>query len=66
MVPQWYEVPVFYFTNPNAVIGHGDPVVPPASRSLGRSARRGATTTVRAASGWWWMRGSREGLSGMK
>ena len=30
MVPQYYEVPVFYFTNPNAVIGHGDEVVPPA------------------------------------
>ena len=29
--PQWYEVPVFYFTNPNAVIGHGDAVVPPAA-----------------------------------
>lgn len=29
--PEWYEVPVFYFTNPNAVIGHGDPVVPPAA-----------------------------------
>ena len=29
--PQWYEIPVFYFTNPNAVIGPGDPVVPPAA-----------------------------------
>lgn len=29
MVPQWYEIPVFYFTNPNSVIGHGDVVVPP-------------------------------------
>jgi fumarylacetoacetate (FAA) hydrolase len=29
MVPQWYEIPVFYFSNPNSVIGHGDPVVCP-------------------------------------
>lgn len=29
MVPQWYEVPVFYFSNPHSVIGHGDEVVPP-------------------------------------
>lgn len=29
MVPQWYEVPVFYFSNPHSVIGHGDDVVPP-------------------------------------
>jgi fumarylacetoacetate (FAA) hydrolase len=29
--PQWYEIPVFYFTNPNAVIGHGEQVVPPAA-----------------------------------
>ena len=31
MVPEWYEVPVFYFSNPTAVIGHGDLVVPPAA-----------------------------------
>lgn len=31
MVPQWYEVPVFYFSNPAAIIGHGDPVYPPRS-----------------------------------
>lgn len=31
MVPQWYEVPVFYFSNHHAVIGHGEPVVPPAA-----------------------------------
>lgn len=30
MVPQWYEVPVFYFSNPVAVIGGGDPVFAPA------------------------------------
>lgn len=30
MVPQWYEVPVFYFSNPSAVLGDGDPVFAPA------------------------------------
>jgi len=30
MVPQWYDVPVFYFSNPVAVIGDGDPVWAPA------------------------------------
>ena len=30
MVPQWYEVPVFYFSNPAAVLGDGDPVFAPA------------------------------------
>ncbi len=35
MLPQWYEVPVFYFSNPVAVIGDGDPVWAPAgSRAL--------------------------------
>ncbi len=29
MVPQWYEVPVFYFSNPVAVVGDGDPVWAP-------------------------------------
>jgi fumarylacetoacetate (FAA) hydrolase len=29
MIPQWYEIPVFYFSNPNSVIGHGDVVLPP-------------------------------------
>ena len=29
MVPQWYEVPVFYFSNPAGVIGHDDPVAAP-------------------------------------
>ena len=29
MVPQWYEVPVFYFSNPVAIIGDGDPVAAP-------------------------------------
>lgn len=30
MVPQWYQVPVFYFSNPVAVLGDGDPVWAPA------------------------------------
>ncbi|MFN7208426.1 MAG: fumarylacetoacetate hydrolase family protein, partial [Planctomycetota bacterium] len=29
MVPQWYEIPVFYFSNPNSILGHGDLVIPP-------------------------------------
>ncbi len=29
MVPQWYQVPVFYFSNPAGVIGHEDPVAAP-------------------------------------
>lgn len=29
MVPRWYEVPVFYFSNAVAVIGDGDPVWAP-------------------------------------
>jgi fumarylacetoacetate (FAA) hydrolase len=29
MVPEWYEVPVFYFSNPAGVIGHEDPVAAP-------------------------------------
>lgn len=31
MVNQWYEIPVFYFSNPASVIGHGDPVYAPKS-----------------------------------
>ncbi|MGW0783590.1 fumarylacetoacetate hydrolase family protein [Streptomyces sp. NPDC002913] len=32
---QWYAAPTFYFTNPHAVFGHGDPVpVPPGSAVL--------------------------------
>jgi fumarylacetoacetate (FAA) hydrolase len=35
MVPQWYEVPVFYFSNPVAIIGDGDPVwAPKGSEAL--------------------------------
>jgi fumarylacetoacetate (FAA) hydrolase len=33
MVPQWYDVPVFYFSNPAAVLGDGDPVWAPAGSS---------------------------------
>ena len=29
MVPQWYEVPVFYFSNAAAFVGDGDPVSAP-------------------------------------
>ena len=29
MIPQWYEVPVFYFSNATGVIGHDDPVAAP-------------------------------------
>ncbi len=29
MVPEWYKVPVFYFSNPASVIGHDDPVSTP-------------------------------------
>lgn len=35
MVPEWYQVPVFYFSNPACVIGPGDPVwAPRDSRAL--------------------------------
>ena len=30
MVPEWYQVPVFYFSNPAGVIGHEDPVFAPS------------------------------------
>jgi fumarylacetoacetate (FAA) hydrolase len=29
MLPQWYQVPVFYFSNPNCVLRDGDPVFAP-------------------------------------
>src|SRR6266704_558226 len=25
MVPEWYQIPVFYFSNPAGMIGHDDP-----------------------------------------
>jgi 2-keto-4-pentenoate hydratase/2-oxohepta-3-ene-1,7-dioic acid hydratase in catechol pathway len=35
MHPDWYELPIFYFTNPAAVLGPGDPVAaPPRSGEL--------------------------------
>ena len=35
MHPDWYELPIFYFTNPAAVLGTGDPVAaPPRSAEL--------------------------------
>lgn len=50
MVPQWYEVPVFYFSNPVCIIGDGEPVHAPSGSNeldyelelacvIGRSAR---------------------------
>ncbi|PLR78561.1 fumarylacetoacetase [Bacillus sp. V3-13] len=30
MIPEWYEIPVFYFSNHLAVIGPGEPVIKPA------------------------------------
>lgn len=35
MIPQWYQVPVFYFSNPVCVIGQDDPVhAPQGSQAL--------------------------------
>ena len=35
MVPEWYEVPAFYFSNPAATVGPDDPVpVPPLTGAL--------------------------------
>jgi fumarylacetoacetate (FAA) hydrolase len=35
IIPEWYEIPVFYFTNHNAVVGPGASVIrPAASREL--------------------------------
>ncbi len=33
MVPQWYQVPAFYFSNPIAIIGNGDSVWAPQGSS---------------------------------
>jgi fumarylacetoacetate (FAA) hydrolase len=30
MVPAWYEIPVFYFSNPNALVGHDGAIFAPA------------------------------------
>ena len=35
MVPEWYEIPVFYFTNPSSLSGHGDAVaIPPGCAKM--------------------------------
>lgn len=34
VVPEWYEAPTFYFTNPHTVLGPGDTVSPPVSERL--------------------------------
>ena len=34
MVPEWYEAPTFYFTNPYALVGAHDDVPGPAGVSL--------------------------------
>ncbi|MDN3496454.1 fumarylacetoacetate hydrolase family protein [Planococcus sp. APC 4015] len=34
VVPEWYEAPTFYFTNPHTVLGPGDLVSPPVTRRL--------------------------------
>jgi 2-keto-4-pentenoate hydratase/2-oxohepta-3-ene-1,7-dioic acid hydratase in catechol pathway len=35
VVPEWYEAPTFYFTNPHALVGAHDPVpVPPGCRQF--------------------------------
>ncbi len=45
VVPQWYEAPTFYFTNPYALVGaHDDVAVPPGSQLFDfelRGRRRG-------------------------
>ncbi len=33
MAPQWYQIPVFYFSNPVCIIGDGDPVSAPQGSS---------------------------------
>lgn len=34
MNPDWYNLPIFYFSNPGCVIGDGDPVAPPRAAKL--------------------------------
>lgn len=29
VAPEWYEAPVFYFSNPNALLGHGEDLIAP-------------------------------------
>ncbi|SFS12979.1 2-keto-4-pentenoate hydratase/2-oxohepta-3-ene-1,7-dioic acid hydratase (catechol pathway) [Microbacterium sp. cf046] len=34
VVPEWYQAPTFYFTNPHTVLGPGEPVSPPETQRL--------------------------------
>ncbi|WP_439592892.1 fumarylacetoacetate hydrolase family protein [Microbacterium sp.] len=34
VVPEWYQAPTFYFTNPHTVLGPGDTVSPPQTQRL--------------------------------
>jgi len=34
VVPEWYQAPTFYFTNPHTVLGPGEPVSPPVTARL--------------------------------
>ncbi|SMH42446.1 2-keto-4-pentenoate hydratase/2-oxohepta-3-ene-1,7-dioic acid hydratase (catechol pathway) [Rathayibacter oskolensis] len=34
VVPEWYEAPTFYFTNPHTLLATGEELVPPASERL--------------------------------
>ena len=34
VVPEWYQAPTFYFTNPHTVLGPDDSVVPPVTERL--------------------------------
>ena len=34
VVPEWYQAPTFYFTNPHTVLGPDEPVSPPATERL--------------------------------
>lgn len=34
VVPEWYQAPTFYFTNPHTILGPGEPVAPPVTQRL--------------------------------
>lgn len=34
VVPEWFEAPTFYFTNPHTILGPGEAVAPPVSERL--------------------------------
>ena len=66
MEPDWYELPVFYFTNPGAVLGPGEVVRTPAGHAgAGLRARGGGGDRAglrgrrRRTTGSPWSRGSR-------